>query len=67
MATIAAHRTEVVRSAIDRPTSTADRHIGSVRNLSMMPSWRSVLRPTAVPMVDVTRFIARIPARTNSL
>ena len=55
-------RTEVRRSAIERPTKTADRHMGRVRKRSIIPSCRSVVRPTAVPMVEVTRFRASSPA-----
>ena len=51
---------------MERPTSTADRHMGRVRKRSIMPSCRSVLSPTAVPMVEVTRFSARSPARRKS-
>ena len=61
-ATITAHSTAVIRSATERPTRTAERHMGRVRKRSIMPSFRSVLRPTAVPMVEVTRFSASRPA-----
>ena len=54
-------------SEIDRPTSTADRHMGRVRNRSMTPVVRSVLSPTAVPMAEVVRFKASRPARAKSL
>ena len=49
-----------------RPTSTAGRHIGSVRNRSITPLFRSVLRPTAVPMDEVVRFSASSPAIAKS-
>ena len=62
-ATTSAHRQAVSKSAKDRPTSTAGRHIGSARNRSMMPSCKSAARPTAVPMVDVVRFSVSSPAR----
>ena len=52
---------------MERPTNTAERHMGSVRKRSIMPSCRSVLRPTAVPMVEVTRFSARMPASRKSM
>ncbi len=64
---MSAQRHEVMKSATERPTSTAGRHIGRARNRSMMPSCRSVLNPTAVPMVEVTRFSIRRPARTKSV
>ena len=43
-ATTSAHRQPVSRSARDRPTSTAGRHIGSTRNRSTIPSCRSVAK-----------------------
>ncbi len=52
----------VNRSVTDRPTSTAGRHIGSERKRSMMPPFRSLLSPTAVPMAEVVRLKASIPA-----
>jgi len=61
-ATITVQSTAVIRSASDRPTSTAGRHIGSVRNRSMTPVERSVLSPTAVPIEDVVRLSASRPA-----
>ena len=61
-----AHKTDVRKSATERPTSTAERHMGSVRKRSIMPSCRSVLSPTAVPMVEVVRFSARMPASRKS-
>ena len=65
-ATMAAHTTDVRKSAAERPTNTAERHMGSVRKRSIMPSCRSVLNPIAVPMVEVVRFSARIPASRKS-
>ncbi len=41
--------------------------MGKARKRSIMPSCRSVLNPTAVPIVEVTRFKASRPARTKSL
>jgi hypothetical protein len=57
---------EVSRSASDRPTKTAERHMGRARRRSITPSWRSVLRPTAVPMVEEMRLRAKMPASTQS-
>ncbi len=54
-------------SASERPTSTAGRHIGSVRKRSITPLERSVLRPTAVPIAEVVRFIASRPAIANAV
>ncbi len=65
-ATMRAHNTDVRKSAAERPTNTAERHMGNVRKRSIIPSCRSVLSPTAVPMVEVTRFSARMPARRKS-
>ena len=53
---MATHRVADRMSETERPTSTAARHMGSVRNRSMTPVVRSVLKPTAVPMADVVRF-----------
>ncbi len=61
-ATMAAQTTAVDRSASDRPTRTAGRHIGSVRKRSITPVLRSVLNPTAVPIEDVVRLRASSPA-----
>ena len=66
-ATMAAQIDAVSRSARERPTSTAGRHIGSVRNRSMTPPFRSLLSPTAVPIDDVVRFSASRPAMAKSL
>ena len=52
----------VRRSVSDRPTRTAGRHIGSERKRSMMPPFRSLLSPTAVPMAEVVRLRASMPA-----
>ena len=65
-ATMVAHTTAVSRSANERPTRTAGRHMGSVRNRSMTPVLRSVLRPTAVPMAEVVRLRASRPAMAKS-
>ena len=61
------HRAAARTSEADLPTSTAARHMGSVRNRSMTPVLRSVLKPTAVPIADVVRFSVRRPANTKSL
>src|SRR5437763_5456833 len=61
-ATMSAHRAAVDRSARDRPTRTAARHMGRVRKRSMTPLLRSVLSPTAVPIAEVGRVPGR-PAR----
>ena len=66
-ATMVTHSAAVITSAIERPTSTAERHIGRVRKRSMTPSCRSVLKPTAVPMMEVVRFRVSSPARAKSL
>jgi hypothetical protein len=52
----------VSRSASERPTSTAGRHIGSVLKRSITPVPRSSLRPTAVPIAEVVRLSASRPA-----
>ena len=66
-ATIAPHTAAASRSEIDRPTRIAVGDIGSVRRRLMTPVLRSVLRPTAVPIAEVVRFMASRPARTNCL
>ncbi len=66
-ATMSAHRAAVDRSARDRPTRTAARHMGRVRKRSMTPVLRSVLKPTAVPMAEVVRFSASRPAMAKSV
>ena len=66
-ATNAAQMAAVMRSASERPTSTAGRHIGRVLKRSMTPLPRSVLSPTAVPIAEVVRFIASRPAIAKSL
>src|SRR5437763_3045753 len=53
-ATMSAHRAAVDRSARDRPTRTAARHMGRVRKRSMTPLLRSVLSPTAVGAAVLT-------------
>ena len=55
----------VIRSASERPTSTAAGHCGSVRKRSITPVVRSVLSPTAVPIAEVVRFKASSPAIAN--
>ena len=59
--TISAHRHDVMKSAADRPIRTDGRQIGRALKRSIIPSCRSVERPTAVPITDVTRFSAKIP------
>ncbi len=66
-ATIAVQSAAVSRSASERPTSTAGRHIGSVRKRSITPVERSVLSPTAVPIDEVVRFSASRPAIAKSV
>ena len=51
---------------MDRPTSTDDRDMGRVRNRSITPVVRSVLRPTAVPTLDVVRLSVSSPAIAKS-
>ncbi len=55
----------VSRSVMERPVSTAQAHIGSVRSRSMNPVATSLVSPTAVPMLDVVRFITSKPGITN--
>ena len=55
----------VIRSAIERPTSTAARHMGRARKRSMTPVERSVARPTAEPIEEVVRFSKRRPAMSS--
>ena len=55
------------RSVIDRAMRIEGRHMGSARRRSMSPVLRSVLRPTAVPLDEVIRFMASSPARANSV
>ncbi len=62
MHTKKAHITAVNRSVSDRPTSTAGRHMGSDRKRSIIPPLRSLLSPTAVPIAEVVRLSASMPA-----
>ena len=55
------------RSENVRPARIELRRIGNVRNRSMMPVWRSVLSPTAVPTDDVVRFITTRPPIANAV
>ena len=66
-ATKKAQMTAVSRSASERPTSTAGRHMASVLKRSITPLPRSELSPTAVPIEEVVRFIASRPAIAKSL
>ena len=49
-----------------RPTSTADRDIGSDRNRSMMPFWMSSAIPAPVVVAPKITVCAKIPAMRNS-
>ncbi len=62
IATNAVQIPAVSRSASERPTSIAGRHIGSVLKRSITPLPRSALSPTAVPIADVVRLSASRPA-----
>ena len=55
----------VSRSVTDRPVRTAQAHMGSVRSRSMKPVATSLVSPTAVPMLEVVRFITSRPGITN--
>ena len=55
------------RSARLRPARIVLGDIGRVRNRSITPVERSVLMPTAVPGVAVTRIMVRRPPMANSL
>jgi hypothetical protein len=55
------------RSAMLRPARIVLGAIGRVRNRSITPVARSLLMPTAVPGVAVTRIMVRRPATANSL
>ena len=55
------------RSAVVRPASTADRAMGSARNRSMSPFWRSSARPTAVPIPPKATLWMKIPAIRKSM
>ena len=57
----------VSTSAKLRAASTAGRHMASVLKRSITPLPRSLLRPTAVPIAEVVRFIASRPAIAKSL
>ena len=66
-ATIDTHKAAWSRSASERPTSTADRHIGKVENRSIAPVVISETNPTAVPMAAVVRFNSISPGIAKSL
>ena len=51
-------------SPVVRPTSTAERAIGSDRKRSMMPFWMSVARPTPVSAELNITVWTKIPAIT---
>ncbi|BDH58171.1 hypothetical protein MTP03_31100 [Tsukamurella sp. PLM1] len=57
---------ECIRLAILRPIRTADRLIGSERNLSMMPLSRSVVRPPATTKHVNTIVCPRMPGSRYS-
>ena len=48
-----------------RPASTADRAIGSDRNRSMMPVFRSSASPTAVVVAPKIAFCTKMPGIRN--
>ena len=54
------------RSARVRPARTADRAIGSDRNRSSSPDFRSVARPIAVAIEPNTTTCAKIPGIRKS-
>ena len=54
------------RSAVVRPTSTADRAIGSDRNRSINPAWRSSARPTPVFSAPNVTDCTQTPAMMKS-
>ena len=49
-----------------RPASTADGAMGSERNRSMMPFFRSSARPAPVMVAPKITVCAKIPAMRNS-
>ena len=59
-------RTLLATSEIVRPVSTADGAIGSDRNRSMMPFFRSSARPAPVMVAPKITVWAKIPAMRNS-
>ena len=61
-ATMPMHSMAARTSATDRPTSTADRHIGKALNRSIAPEVKSLLKPTPVPMADVVKLSNMRPA-----
>jgi hypothetical protein len=50
-----------VRSLIERPTRTAEDDIGSERNRSMIPLFRSAAIPTAVMIEPKTAVCTKTP------
>ena len=54
------------RSLVVRPTSTADRDIGSERKRSMMPFWMSSAMPAPVIVAPKITVWAKIPGIRNS-
>ena len=56
-----------VRSAVVRPTSTADRAIGRLRKRSMIPSRRSVAIPTPVVPAASVICMTSTPGRRNRM
>lgn len=63
---IATTKTLRTRSAVVRPTSTADLAIGSDRNRSIRPVCMSVARPIAVFMAPKTAVCTKIPGIRKS-
>jgi hypothetical protein len=59
-------RTLLTRSLVVRPTSTADRAIGSDRNRSMIPRWMSWARPLPVIVAPNSTVWVKMPAIRNS-
>ena len=64
--TIATRIRFFARSNVVRPTSTAERAIGSDRNLSMIPSFMSSARPIAVVVAPKIAFWMKIPGIRKS-
>ena len=54
------------RSASVRPTSTADRAMGSERNRSSIPDFRSAAKPTAVAIAPNTTVCTKMPGIRKS-
>ena len=63
---IAMTRTLLSTSLVVRPTSTAERDIGSDRNRSMMPFWMSSAMPAPVIVTPKITVCAKMPGIRNS-